>query len=152
MLDDVYCDFEDFPCDRPNGKSFEAEGPMQGLQALEIWWRKERTEYDSVARDKFDFAFNNGFSNTREDFSGPYTIGMGKLSNLGQAKVIYSFIAALYNVSRESFSNYYRSCMGGMTDRQKRYERAVRDCIVEVKDGTYTGRFLDYYASGRKRE
>ncbi|KAF8859670.1 hypothetical protein BDZ45DRAFT_673201 [Acephala macrosclerotiorum] len=43
MLDETTCSHEDLPCDRPNGKSYGAEGQMSGLSSFDVWWRPART-------------------------------------------------------------------------------------------------------------
>lgn len=39
MLDETFCKYEDVPCYRPNGKAYSPDSKMQGLTALDIWWR-----------------------------------------------------------------------------------------------------------------
>ncbi|KUJ14950.1 uncharacterized protein LY89DRAFT_736008 [Mollisia scopiformis] len=152
MLWDVYCEFRDLPCDRPNGKDYNDAGPMQGLQGLDMWWRKARTNDEHGQDERFRFAVYHGFTSTRADFNSAYNFDFGLFSEAFQNRAIYSFIAALYNLTKILFGLYVGTYgPGSITDQQKRYETAVNDHILDVKEGLFSGKFIDYFKSGRRR-
>jgi hypothetical protein len=95
MLDDRFCNHEDLPCARPNGKGYGVAGSMAGLQSLEMWWRPARTDYQTaqaIATGAFTAACKAGFKGNWMEFFRGYRAGFPELERKEQERVVERFI------------------------------------------------------------
>lgn len=131
MLNRDVCNHEDLPCDRPNGKSFRAEGPWRGLASLDIWWRPARSEIqkeqDKVIRS-FMRACKIGYRGDFVEFARAYRGGLGAIDPSVQDKIVYSFLAAAHfekGGNRPTLANHVLCYIKGLTEAQLKYETLI---------------------------
>ncbi|KAF8863422.1 hypothetical protein BDZ45DRAFT_738392 [Acephala macrosclerotiorum] len=143
MFDLELTNHEDLPCDRPNGKSYNAPGgTMRGLSPFDLWWRPVRTD-EQKFKVRLDAALSLGFPGDVEEFRRAYQAGYAEINHTEQHRFIYNFMAARFNGNVQSIEGYLFAWIGGKSDEQKKHEKDVNRFLSilydpECKDRTFT--------------
>lgn len=150
IFDPELTNYEDLPCDRPNGKAYNggaSQGTMDGLASFDIWWRPVRTD-EQKFEIRFEAARKNGFPGDVEEFRRAYQSGYAGLTHIEQHRFVYNFMAARFNNNTQSIEDYLLAWIGGKSDEQKRYEKDTLRFLSIIYDPECEDRTFTQYLNG----
>jgi hypothetical protein len=135
-------------CHAVPGGGDEKEAQMDGLRELDILWKPFRTETQKI-QARFNAARELGFPHDVGQFGAVYENGFGELSNAEQDMAIYIYMATIFYLSSQSFTNFFLKYQIGLIDDQEQYNEIYQWLsIIGDKDCQYRS-WLEYLGGWR---